>query len=83
MQSKLPMHLSPRCRATSKQSDKPCQGPAVSGHKVCRMHGARGGPPEGNRNAHKHGRYTAEAINQRRAIAVLLRECREIVEGVE
>lgn len=46
------------------------------------MHGARAGAPKGNNNALRHGRYTAEAINQRRAVAALIRECREIVEVV-
>jgi hypothetical protein len=31
----------------------------------------------GNRNALKHGRYTAEAITQRREVAALLRTCRD------
>jgi uncharacterized protein YjcR len=40
----------------------------------CRMHGGRSpGAPRGNKNAYKHGRYTAEAIANRREIATLLR----------
>jgi hypothetical protein len=31
----------------------------------------------GNQNALKHGRYTAEAITQRREMAALLRACRD------
>jgi uncharacterized protein YjcR len=42
------------------------------------MHGAGGGAPEGNKNALKHGRYTAEAIAVRRAISALLRDSREL-----
>jgi uncharacterized protein YjcR len=41
---------------------KPCQNPVVRGWKVCRHHGAGGGAPKGNRNAWKHGRYSAEAL---------------------
>jgi uncharacterized protein YjcR len=43
------------------------------------MHGGAdgGGAPEGNRNALKHGRYTAEAISWRREVAALIRACRE------
>jgi hypothetical protein len=43
------------------------------------MHGgAEGsGAPEGNRNALKHGRYTAEAVARRREVAALLRACRD------
>jgi hypothetical protein len=40
------------------------------------MHGARGGAPKGNKNALKHGRYSAEAISERRAFRALLREGR-------
>jgi hypothetical protein len=40
----------------------------------CRMHGGKSpGAPRGNKNAYKHGRYTAEAIANRREIATLLR----------
>ena len=35
---------------------KPCRAPAVRGYQVCRMHGARGGAPEGKRNGnYRHG----------------------------
>jgi hypothetical protein len=47
-----PMHrcnAAPRCGAKSKRSGLPCQSPAVRGHRVCRMHGARGGAPDGKR----------------------------------
>jgi hypothetical protein len=43
------------------------------------MHGGVegiGGQP-GNRNALKHGRYTAEAVTRRREVAALLRACRD------
>jgi hypothetical protein len=40
------------------------------------------GAPKGNRNAFKHGRYTAEAIEMRRRIRVLLRAGRELIEAV-
>ena len=82
MQSALLMHLSPKCQATSKRSGKPCQSPAVKGKTVCRMHGTGGGAPVGNRNALRHGRYTAEAIGTRRLIAELVREGRKLVEMV-
>jgi glucans biosynthesis protein len=70
MQSKLPMHQVKRCRAKSKRSDSPCGSPAVKGSNVCRMHGARGGAPKGNRNAFKHG--MASALTK--AEAKLMRE---------
>jgi hypothetical protein len=51
----------------------------MKGRVRCRFHGGAdriGGQPD-NRNALKHGRYTAEAIAQRREVAALLRACRE------
>jgi hypothetical protein len=66
----------PRCRAISKRSGKPCQAPAVRGHEVCRMHGARGGAPMGNRNALKHGAHIAKARALNREIQALARMAR-------
>ena len=37
---------------------------------------------EGNKNALKHGDYTAEAITRRRAIAKLLREAKAVLKEV-
>ena len=48
------------------------------------MHGGAdgiGGQP-GNRNAWKHGHYTAEAIAQRREVAALIRACRDQLDGM-
>jgi len=44
------------------------------------MHGgAKGsGAQKGNRNAFKHGRYSAKAIAERRYLHELIREAREI-----
>jgi hypothetical protein len=45
----------------------------------CRMHGGRStGAPKGNRNNFKHGRYTAEAIADRREVAALIRAMRAL-----
>jgi uncharacterized protein YjcR len=47
------------------------------------MHGGTStGAPKGNRNALKHGLYTAEAIAERQDMAVLLRAMRRTVEEV-
>jgi hypothetical protein len=44
------------------------------------MHGGLSpGAPKGNRNAYKHGRYSADAIANRREIAALLRAIRSLV----
>ena len=72
-----------RCSARSKRSGKPCQSPAVRGYSVCRMHGARGGAPRGNRNAFKHGLYSAEVIEMRRVVAALTRQARETLAAIE
>jgi hypothetical protein len=55
----LDMHQALRCCAKSKRSGLRCQAPAIRGREVCRMHGARGGAPKGNRNALKHGDFAA------------------------
>ena len=49
----------------------------------CRMHGGLSpGAPKGNKNALKHGHYTAEAIATRREIARMLRDARALVKEV-
>jgi hypothetical protein len=63
-----------RCAARTR-SGKPCQSPPVRSKRRCRMHGgaAGSGAPIGNKNALRHGHYTAEAIAERRAVAALIR----------
>jgi uncharacterized protein YjcR len=46
------------------------------------MHGAGGGAPKGNRNARRHGLYSAEALNARRYIRNLAREAPELIEAI-
>jgi hypothetical protein len=44
------------------------------------MHGGKAkGAPKGNSHAFKHGRYTAEAIAERRHFADLLREIKGLI----
>jgi hypothetical protein len=75
MQSSLPMHLSSRCGARTR-SGSACQSPAMPNGR-CRMHGGPStGAPRGNRNAYKHGLYSAEAIARRRSISALIRSAR-------
>ena len=77
MQSKLPMHLSPRCGARTRKG-KQCQSPAMPNGR-CRLHGGKSpGAPKGNKNALKQGRYTAEAVAARREIASLLCAMKEL-----
>ena len=83
MKKPLPMHLSPRCTATSKRTRKRCRAPAVNGWTVCRFHGAGGGAPKGKRNGnYKHGLYTNKAIEGRRALSALLRASRKSLDAL-
>jgi hypothetical protein len=82
MQSKLPMHLSPRCRARTRAGTL-CRSPAMTNGR-CRMHGGTSpGAPKGNKHAFKHGRNTAKAIADRREFAALLRDMKGLAKQVE
>src|SRR5215207_6809550 len=75
--SKLAMHQALRCKARSKRTG-PCRSPAVEGWAVCRMHGARGGAPEGEANGYfKTGEHTAEVREARRLVRAILRRAKE------
>jgi uncharacterized protein YjcR len=50
---------------------------------VCRMHGAGGGAPQGNRNALKHGKFTAEGLTLKRQINALARMTRATMRAIE
>jgi uncharacterized protein YjcR len=79
----LDMHQALRCHAKSKRSGLRCQAPALRGASVCRMHGTGGGAPKGNRNALKHGEFTAKARALKREIATLTRRTRETMGAIE
>jgi uncharacterized protein YjcR len=79
----LHMRQASRCRARSKRSGLQCRAPAVRGHSVCRMQGAAGGAPKGNRNALKHGGFTAETRALKREIQALARMARETMAAME
>lgn len=78
------MRASPRCGAKTRRGTA-CNAPRVSGKARCRMHGgARGsGAPTGNKNALKHGLHTREILEERRAIARLIREAEETLKEIE
>ena len=77
MKSPAAMHAAPRCTATSKRTRERCKAPAVRGWTVCHFHGARGGGQKGEQNGqYKHGRFTAEAVAERRAVSALLKRVR-------
>ena len=76
----LPIHQSPRCGARTRGGGGPCQSPAMPNGR-CRMHGGKSpGAPKGNRNAWKHGHYSAEAIAMRKLVSRLLSDARDTVE---
>ena len=79
-----PMLTSQRCGAKTR-SGKPCRSPAVNGKNRCRMHGGApgSGAPRGNKNALKHGRYTREAIEERRSLQGLIRQSRKLLQNIE
>jgi uncharacterized protein YjcR len=47
------------------------------------MHGAAGGAPKGNRNALKHGEYSAETRALKKEIQALARMARETLAAVK
>jgi uncharacterized protein YjcR len=47
------------------------------------MHGAGGGAPKGNRNAWRHGNYSAEAIAVKKEIQALARMARQTMAAIE
>ena len=72
-----PMHLASRCHAKSKRSGLQCRAPAVR-----RMHGTSGGA-KGNRNALKHGEFTAESLDFKRRITGLTPMVRKTMTAIE
>ena len=47
----------------------------------CRLHGGKStGPPKGNKNALKHGRYTTQAIARRRELRALLQSIKQLTD---
>ncbi|WP_283812922.1 HGGxSTG domain-containing protein [Bradyrhizobium rifense] len=72
------MLASPRCGAQTRNGGT-CRAPALRGKARCRMHGgaAGSGAPWGNQNARTHGRFTRDAIAERRQIQTLLDEARK------
>jgi hypothetical protein len=79
-----PMLARPHCGAKIR-SGGACRSHAVRGKKRCRMHGGApgSGAPKSNRNAHKHGLFTREAIAERRRIQALLGEARKFLQGMK
>jgi hypothetical protein len=52
----------------------------MRGKPVCRLHGGKGGGLKGERNgAYRTGRYTEEAIAERRQVRMLIRARRRMM----
>jgi len=77
------MHACPRCGAKTR-SGEPCRSPAANGKRRCRMHGgAKGsGAPRGNQNALKHGFYTTEIRDWKRAVKCLINDANNGLEDL-
>ena len=78
-----PMLSSQRCGAKTR-TGTPCNAPAVHGKKSCRMHGCApgSGAPKGNINALKHGRYTSQALAQRRHVRWVIKQSRKLIADI-
>jgi hypothetical protein len=72
-------HAAPRCTARSKRMGVRCKGPAVTGWRVCRLHGAGGGHCLGRAHpSWKHGMRAQKWLDERRMLDELVCETREI-----
>jgi hypothetical protein len=63
----------------------PCRAPKIAGKSRCRMHGgaAGSGAPKGERNGNwRHGRFTCEAVAERRAARGLLHSIRDALAAL-
>ena len=73
---------SPRCGARTLTGSR-CRSPGDA-ERPCRMHGGRSpGAQRGNKNALKHGCYTADAIAPRRENSGLVREMKALTKRVD
>jgi glucans biosynthesis protein len=73
-----------RCGARTR-GGSPCRNHPIRWRRRCRLHGgAKGaGARPGNRNALKHGRMTAAALAERRAIVRLIRESKRMLQEID
>lgn len=73
-----------RCGAVTRSGDL-CRAPAVKDKLRCRKHGgaAGSGAPKGNRNARKHGLYSAAELAERRRIMDFVRQCNRVLDAVD
>jgi hypothetical protein len=79
------MHRSaPQLCGARTRSGAPCRTPVVRDRSRCRMHGGTSpGAPKGNRNAWKHGRYSAEVTAERIQARQTFRGLVALIEAVQ
>lgn len=78
------MLSSRRCRARSRRTGKPCQGPAMK-NGFCRMHfgNSPGGPSGEKHGRYIHGRRTKKAMATRKEVAAALAELKRLMKAAE
>ena len=66
------------------RSGTPCQNLPVDGKKRCFQHGCApgAGAPFGNKNAWKHGMYSASAVAERQSLNAYLKEMQDMVKQI-
>jgi hypothetical protein len=77
----ISLRQAPRCLARTRRGTL-CQSPATPRGR-CRMHGGApgSGGPKGQRNGMwKHGRYSQEMVELRRAVRQIMRDAKEALE---
>ena len=80
-EARAALALHPCCGAHCCTTGKPCRSPSMPNGR-CRMHGGKSpGAPKGIANGKfKHGMFTAQAIEDRRASRELIKVIRLIME---
>ena len=77
-------HSAPRCHVKAKTTGNPCKSPAKRGWQVCRMHGAGGGAPTGQKNGGgRHGDRSQAMEQNRRNLMALVKLARDGVDAME
>lgn len=77
-------NAAPRCHAKAKRTGQPCRAPAVTGWRVCRVHGAGGGQKPGPAHPNwRHGERSHEATVLRAEVNWLVRESRDLLPRLD
>ena len=78
-----PIRRASSCGALTR-AGAPCRAPSVRGRRRCRMHGGApgAGAPRRNRNAWKHGYWSAADEADRRHVAAMIDEGERMLEDL-